>query len=83
MSCSKNERPAAGRITVNAYCPGIVDTQMWVEVDRDLGAINNLGEGESMNAMAAVAKQLTSAVRRKRGTTTTIQPGSTVESDIS
>ncbi|WP_454875428.1 acetoin reductase [Paraburkholderia xenovorans] len=39
-------------ITVNAYCPGIVDTQMWVEVDRDLGAINNVGKGESMKAMA-------------------------------
>lgn len=39
-------------ITVNAYCPGIVDTQMWVEVDRDLGAINNVGTGESMQAMA-------------------------------
>ncbi|MET9565103.1 SDR family oxidoreductase [Streptomyces tauricus] len=40
-------------ITVNAYCPGIVDTHMWVEVDRDLGAINKVGEGESMKAMAA------------------------------
>lgn len=40
-------------ITVNAYCPGIVDTHMWVEVDRDLGAINEVGEGESMKAMAA------------------------------
>jgi len=39
-------------ITVNAYCPGIVDTQMWVEVDHDLGEINNVGEGESMKAMA-------------------------------
>jgi meso-butanediol dehydrogenase/(S,S)-butanediol dehydrogenase/diacetyl reductase len=39
-------------ITVNAYCPGIVDTNMWVEVDRGLGAINNVGEGESMKAMA-------------------------------
>ncbi|MDI9896450.1 SDR family oxidoreductase [Rhodococcus sp. IEGM 1381] len=40
-------------ITVNAYCPGIVDTNMWVEVDRDLGAINGVGKGESMKAMAA------------------------------
>ena len=40
-------------ITVNAYCPGIVDTHMWVEVDRDLGAINDMAEGESMKAMAA------------------------------
>jgi len=40
-------------ITVNAYCPGIVDTQMWVEVDRDLGEINGVDKGESMKAMAA------------------------------
>src|SRR5574337_188347 len=39
-------------ITVNAYCPGIVDTRMWVEIDRDLGAINKAAEGESMKAMA-------------------------------
>ncbi|KLU24972.1 diacetyl reductase [Caballeronia mineralivorans PML1(12)] len=43
---------ASHGITVNAYCPGIVDTQMWVEVDRDLGTINKLGKGESMKAMA-------------------------------
>lgn len=40
-------------ITVNAYCPGIVDTAMWVEIDRDLGAISDVAEGESMKAMAA------------------------------
>lgn len=39
-------------ITVNAYCPGIVDTDMWVDIDRDLGAISHVGEGESMKAMA-------------------------------
>lgn len=40
-------------ITVNAYCPGIVDTAMWEEIDHDLGEINHVGKGESMNAMAA------------------------------
>lgn len=39
-------------ITVNAYCPGIVDTTMWEEIDRDLGDINQVGKGESMAAMA-------------------------------
>jgi meso-butanediol dehydrogenase/(S,S)-butanediol dehydrogenase/diacetyl reductase len=43
---------AKHKITVNAYCPGIVDTQMWVEVDHDLGEINGVGKGESMKAMA-------------------------------
>lgn len=40
-------------ITVNAYCPGIVDTKMWEEIDHDLGEINKVGKGESMMAMAA------------------------------
>lgn len=40
-------------ITVNAYCPGIVDTTMWEEIDHDLGEINKVGKGESMKAMAA------------------------------
>lgn len=40
-------------ITVNAYCPGIVDTTMWEEIDHDLGEINQVGKGESMKAMAA------------------------------
>ncbi len=40
-------------ITVNAYCPGIVDTTMWEEIDRDLGDLNHVGKGESMAAMAA------------------------------
>lgn len=44
---------AAHGITVNAYCPGIVDTTMWEEIDHDLGEINGVGKGESMKAMAA------------------------------
>ncbi|WP_347352634.1 SDR family oxidoreductase [Intrasporangium sp.] len=40
-------------ITVNAYCPGIVETSMWEQIDADLGAINHVGKGESMAAMAA------------------------------
>ncbi|KYH45374.1 acetoin reductase [Branchiibius sp. NY16-3462-2] len=44
---------APHKITVNAYCPGIVDTTMWEEIDHDLGEINHMGKGESMKAMAA------------------------------
>lgn len=44
---------APHKITVNAYCPGIVDTTMWEEIDHDLGEINQVGKGESMKAMAA------------------------------
>lgn len=44
---------APHNITVNAYCPGIVDTTMWEEIDHDLGEINQVGKGESMKAMAA------------------------------
>ena len=44
---------ASHGITVNAYCPGIVDTTMWEEIDHDLGEINHVGKGESMQAMAA------------------------------
>lgn len=40
-------------ITVNAYCPGIVDTAMWEEIDHDLGEIHDVEKGESMKAMAA------------------------------
>ncbi|MBI4562086.1 MAG: glucose 1-dehydrogenase [Candidatus Rokubacteria bacterium] len=34
-------------ITVNAYCPGIVDTDMWRQLDRELGAQLGLAEGEA------------------------------------
>ncbi len=36
------------QITVNAYCPGIVLTPMWDEIDRRLGEINHVPVGESL-----------------------------------
>lgn len=33
------------QITVNAYCPGIVLTPMWDEIDRRLGEINHVPVG--------------------------------------
>jgi meso-butanediol dehydrogenase / (S,S)-butanediol dehydrogenase / diacetyl reductase len=38
---------ARHRITVNAYCPGIVGTEMWNQIDEGLGAYLGTGKGEA------------------------------------
>lgn len=38
---------AADGITVNAYCPGIVGTDMWVEIDRRFAEISGAPVGET------------------------------------
>ena len=38
---------AADGITVNAYCPGVVGTDMWVEIDRRMAEITGAKIGES------------------------------------
>lgn len=35
-------------ITVNAYCPGIVGTAMWEQIDEQLGGYMGLGKGEAL-----------------------------------
>ncbi|CAK7021692.1 MAG: Diacetyl reductase [(S)-acetoin forming] [Desulfovibrio sp.] len=35
-------------VTVNAYCPGIVDTDMWVDIDAAMGKMMGLKKGEAM-----------------------------------
>lgn len=35
-------------ITVNAYCPGIVDTAMWELIDEGIGGLQGLEKGEAM-----------------------------------
>ncbi len=35
-------------ITVNAYCPGIVGTDMWDLIDKQLGSILNLQKDEAL-----------------------------------
>jgi meso-butanediol dehydrogenase/(S,S)-butanediol dehydrogenase/diacetyl reductase len=37
-------------ITVNAVCPGVIDTRMWVETDRAMTRATNLPEGEELRA---------------------------------
>lgn len=38
---------ASAGITVNAYCPGVVGTDMWVEIDRRMAEITGARIGES------------------------------------
>lgn len=39
---------ASHQITVNAYCPGIVGTTMWDEIDTGLGGYLGTGKGEAL-----------------------------------
>lgn len=38
---------ASAGITVNAYCPGVVGTDMWVEIDKRFSEITGAAEGET------------------------------------
>jgi meso-butanediol dehydrogenase/(S,S)-butanediol dehydrogenase/diacetyl reductase len=38
---------AKDRITSNCVCPGAVETAMWEQIDREWGALDNLGAGEA------------------------------------
>lgn len=38
---------AVDGITVNAYCPGVVGTDMWVEIDRRFAELTGAAEGET------------------------------------
>ncbi|MEM7273660.1 MAG: acetoin reductase [Actinomycetota bacterium] len=42
-------------ITVNAYCPGVVDTPLWEALDGEFDAHSNVGEGETFKAFASGA----------------------------
>ncbi len=42
----------APHVRVNAICPGLVDTPMWKQIDRDRAQLFGLKEGESFKAMA-------------------------------
>ena len=38
---------APQRITSNCVCPGVVETAMWEQIDREWGALEGLGQGEA------------------------------------
>lgn len=44
---------AADGITVNAYCPGVVGTDMWVEIDRRFAELTGAGVGETFEKFSA------------------------------
>jgi len=43
----------APKITVNAVCPGIVDTDMWTQIDREWGEAEQLQPGEAWKSRTA------------------------------
>lgn len=43
----------APQVTVNAICPGLVETDMWERVDRDWTALQGLERGEAWNQRVA------------------------------
>jgi len=44
---------AADAITVNAYCPGVVGTDMWVEIDKRFAELTGAAEGETFEKFSA------------------------------
>ena len=44
---------AADGVTVNAYCPGVVGTDMWVEIDKRFAELTGAAEGETFEKFAA------------------------------
>lgn len=40
-------------ITVNAYCPGVVGTDMWVEIDKRFAELTGAAEGETFEKFSA------------------------------
>ena len=45
---------AKHKINVNAYCPGIVDTAMWDQIDREAGALAGFKRGELRDYTASL-----------------------------
>jgi meso-butanediol dehydrogenase/(S,S)-butanediol dehydrogenase/diacetyl reductase len=43
----------APRVTVNALCPGLVETDMWKHMDRDWTALQGLPRGEAWKQRVA------------------------------
>lgn len=44
---------AVDGITVNAYCPGVVGTDMWVEIDKRFAELTGAAEGETFEKFSA------------------------------
>lgn len=43
----------APKVTVNAVCPGLVDTDMWAQIDREWGIAENIEPGEAWRTRTA------------------------------
>ena len=58
---------AKDKITVNAYCPGIVGTDMWDLIDEQMGARNGNGQGRDVRPVLPAHRAGPGADARRRG----------------
>ena len=57
---------AQHKITVNAYCPGIVGTDMWDLIDEQMGPYLGNGKGETQAQFGADRARPRADTRRRR-----------------
>jgi meso-butanediol dehydrogenase/(S,S)-butanediol dehydrogenase/diacetyl reductase len=68
---------ASDGITVNAYCPGVVGTDMWVEIDKRMAAVTGAKIGRPTRNMSTASPSGAPRRRRTSPASSPISPGQT------